>query len=204
MIKRLALTMLFLHVLSTPAVANCAIKSPYQWGEYASEMFSFVPGHWFSMIFKKKLHSSRLFNPSKRALGCPKLSLQESLTLGHQGYVILGLDKCFRNGNGPDILIHEPRTEMNTNETFNVYVTEDETGKGEWYKIASNISVSRENNFIELEIDGIFSPRGYPLEEFRWLKIEDANSKVVLSNRLYSGFDVSAVKFLYPCHVPVS
>ena len=45
--------------------------------------------------------------------------------------------------------------------------------------------------------------RGYPIEEFRWVKVEDANSKFVLSNERFSGFELSAVKFLHQCAIQV-
>lgn len=210
------LCVLFIIGLSGPANAACRIKSPYKQGEYAAQILDFVAGYWISMLGenaidygitfreKKPLHMFRLINPGARVLGCPKTSLDNALTLGHEGYVIVGPKNCFRNGPGPDILIHEPRTDINTNESFNVYITEDYKGKGPWYKVASEQTVSSSNNFLEIDISGIKTERGYPLEEFTWVKIEDANSQVVLSNRRYSGFDVSAVQFLHPCRINVS
>lgn len=199
-----------------PAKADCRIKSPYKKGEYAEQLLDFVAGYWISLLgedakdygitHRKKmpLHMFRLINPAGRVLGCPKSSLETALTLGHEGYVIVGPKNCFRDGPGPDILIHEPRTDINTNESFNVYVTEDSKGRGPWYKVASEQTVSSNNNFLEIDIGGLKTARGYPLEEFVWVKIEDANSQVVLSNRRYSGFDVSAVQFLHPCKINVS
>lgn len=188
---------------------------PYPRGLYASDMLLFRPGYWINstgyMLEDPKynwknedLHPSRLLNPAVRVLGCPKQSLEKSLTLGHGGEVIVGPLKCFRNGEGPDVLIHEPRTQFNTEETINVFVTDDEKGKGPWYKIASNKAVNGHNNFMELELDGVVNARGYPIEEFRWVKIVDAESKVVRSNRRFSGFEVSAVKFMHQCAIPIS
>ena len=196
--------------------AACQIDTPDKRGVYASLLHDFVAGYWvkvkgsLSMGFgakhrePKALHMSRLVNPQRRVLGCPKATLEGSLTLGHGGYVVVGPQRCFKNGKGPDIIIHEPRSDINWNETFNVYVTDDEKGKGPWYRIAFNRTVSKDNNFLALELDGIVNARGVPMEEFRWVKIEDANSQLVLSNSRYSGFDVSAVKFMHECHVPLS
>lgn len=196
--------------------AACSIDTPDKKGVYASQLHEFVAGYWIklkgplSMDFGKKyrepksLHMSRLVNPARRVLGCPKATLEGSLTLGHEGYVVVGPHKCFKNGKGPDIIIHEPRSDINWNETFNVYVTDDERGKGPWYRVAFNQTVSKHNNFLALELDGIVNARGVPMEEFRWVKIEDANSKLVLSNSRFSGFDVSAVKFMHECAAPLS
>jgi hypothetical protein len=198
------------------AQAACQIEYSDKNGVYASLLHDFVAGYWvklkgpLSMDFgksyrePKSLHMSRLVNPARRVLGCPKSTLEGSLTLGHEGYVVVGPHKCFRNGKGPDIIVHEPRSDINWNETFNVYVTDDEKGKGPWYKVASQKTVSKYDNFLALELDGIVNPRGVPIEEFRWVKIEDANSKLVLSNPRFSGFDVSAVKFMHQCAVPLS
>lgn len=203
-------------LFSTAGLAACQIDTPDKKGVYASQLHKFVAGYWVklkglaSMDFGKKyreskpLHMSRLVNPARRVLGCPKATLESSLTLGHGGYVVVGPSKCFKNGKGPDIIIHEPRSDINWNETFNVYVTDDEKGKGPWFRVAFNQTVSRHNNFLTLELDGIVNARGVPMEEFRWVKIEDANSKLVLSNSRYSGFDVSAVKFMHECNIPLS
>lgn len=206
-----------LFFTSSHAFAGCnnADIDPYPKGLYASDLLEFKPGYWLDTAGilagegagfnqPKKLHPDRLIHPANRVLGCPKLSLEKSLTLGHEGKVVVGPEKCFRNGEGPDILIHEPRTEFNTQETINVYVTNDEEGKGPWYQIAKSMTVNKHTNFLELELDGIVNARGYPLEEFRWIKIEDAGSKVVRSNKRFSGFEVSAVKFMHQCAIPVS
>ncbi|MBO6548926.1 MAG: hypothetical protein JJ964_04815 [Rhizobiales bacterium] len=201
---------------SRMAHAACKIDYSDKNGVYASLLHDFVAGYWIklkgplSMDFgnryrePKALHMSRLVNPARRVLGCPKATLEGSLTLGHEGYVVVGPSKCFKNGKGPDIIIHEPRSDINWNETFNVYVTDDEKGKGPWYQVASHSTVSKHDNFLALELDGIVNARGVPMEEFRWVKIEDANSKLVLSNPRFSGFDVSAVKFMHECAVPLS
>lgn len=205
-----------LLIAATPAKASCLIKSPYPKAEYAEQLLDFVAGYWISLLgedaidygitIRKKnpLHMFRLINPAQRVLGCPKTSLENALTLGHEGYVIVGPRNCFRDGPGPDILIHEPRTDINTSESFNVYITPDSKGKGPWYKIVSNQTVSTSNNFLEIDIGGLKTERGYPLEEFTWVKIEDANSQEVLSNQHYSGFDVSAVQFIHPCKLDLS
>ncbi len=138
-----ALCLALLFCLSSPAKAACLIESPYKNGEYAERLLDFVAGYWISLgenaidygiTFreKKPLHTFRLINPAQRVLGCPKTSLEDALTLGHEGYVIVGPRNCFRDGPGPDILIHEPRTDINTNESFNVYVTPDSKGQGPW------------------------------------------------------------------------
>lgn len=201
---------------ASPAQAVCLIESPFKTGTYAERLLDFVAGYWISLLGenaidygitfreKKPLHTFRLINPASRVLGCPKTSLENSLTLGHEGYVIVGPRNCFRDGPGPDILIHEPRTDINTQETFNVYVTEDGKGRGRWHKVVSAKTVANHNNFLEIDIAGLKTERGYPLQEFTWVKIEDANSQIVLSNRRFSGFDVSAVKFLHPCKIDVS
>ena len=199
-----------------PAFAACATIStdPYSNGLYASDLLTFVAGYWVNLRGpdainwrhfreKKSLHPARLVNPARFVLGCPKDSLESSLTLGHEGFVIVGPSKCFRNGQGPDILVHEPRSDLNTAETINVYVTTDEKGEGPWYKIADKKTVDKSSNYLELELDGIVNERGYPIEEFRWVKVEDANSKLVLSNKRFSGFEVSAVKFLHQCAIQV-
>jgi len=215
--QQIALSLIILFCLSTPAKSACKslIKDPYLTGLYASQLLEFKPGFWiktrgaFATGYRKwkektPLHHTRTMFPSLRVLGCPKTSLETSLTLGHKGYVVVGPVKCFKNGKGPDVLIHEPRSDMNVNETFNVYVTPDEDGVGPWYPVIFNASVSAANNFLELELDGIVNKRGYPITEFRWIKIEDANSQLVYSHERFSGFEVSAVKFLHQCNVPMS
>lgn len=209
----LAFIPVFIFGKSIPAHAACAVKSPYPQGFYASQLLDFKPGPWImrmgplyqgkDLVQKMRLHDGRLFNPGARVLGCPKSSLENSLTLGHGGYVIVGPADCFKNGKGPDILIHEPRSNINQNESFNVYVTADSNGKGPWFQIAKNVVVSNANNFLEIELGGIIDNRGYPVDEFKWIKIEDAYSLVVLSDRRYAGFDLSAVKFLHRCNVPI-
>ncbi len=205
-----------LILISGPLKADCLQfkKNPYPNGLYASQMLEFKAGFWIKtkgpmykgrgLTQKKKLHGSRLLYPAMRVLGCPKRSLETSLTLGHKGYVIVGPVKCFKNGKGPDILIHEPRSDMNVNETFNVYVTPDEKGRGPWYEVVTNVAVSAATNFLEIELDGIVNKRGYPIKEFSWVKVEDANSQVVASHPRFSGFDVSAVKFMHQCNIPIS
>lgn len=215
--RKTLLCALMMMTLAPTANAACLIKSPYETkGSYAENFFDFVAGYWISLrgeraidfgeSYRKRraLHTFRLVNPAQRVLGCPKTSLEDALTLGHEGYVIVGPRNCFRNGPGPDILVHEPRTDINTQESFNVYITADGKGKGPWHKVVTAKTVSTHNNFLEIDISGIKTARGYPLEEFVWVKIEDANSQVVLSNKHYSGFDVSAVKFLHPCKIDVS
>ncbi len=182
-------------------------------GFFASRMLDFVPGFWVNYVKgkekgkfeeqKKPLHPDRLKNPENHVLGCPKQTLESSLTLGHSGYVIVGPEHCFRNGKGPDILIHEPRSDRNVYETFHVHVTADRTGKGPWYEVAHDIVVDNSNNYLELELDGIVNERGVPVEEFIWIKIEDANSKKVETSQRYAGFEISAVKFLHSCRLPI-
>jgi len=205
-----------LIIISSPLKADCLQlkKDPYPTGLYASQLLEFKAGFWIEtkgpmfkgrgLTQKKKLHDTRLIYPSLRVLGCPKSSLEKSLTLGHKGHVIVGPVKCFKNGKGPDILIHEPRSDMNVSETFNVYVTPDEKGVGPWYEVVRNVTVSAANNFLEIELDGIVTKRGYPIKEFSWVKVEDANSQVVASHPRFSGFDVSAVKFMHQCNIPMS
>ncbi len=216
--KRL-LTLFLFSCVAAPsfAQAQCpySVKDPYPNGLYASQILAFNPGYWIqtlgpmatdwhTMRKKRELHHTRIMYPAKRVLGCPKPTLDTSLTLGHEGFVIVGPVECFRNGKGPDIIIHEPRSEMNLNETFNVYVTSDKKGSGPWYQIANKVSVSNANNYFELELDGIVNERGHPITEFAWIKIQDANSQLVLSHERYSGFEVSAVKFMHQCSIPMS
>ena len=203
-------------LFSTVGHGACAIDTLDKKGVYASQLHEFVAGYWIKLKsplsmdigekFRepKALHMSRLVNPARRVLGCPKATLEGSLTLGHEGYVVVGPNRCFKNGKGPDIIIHEPRSDINWNEAFHVYVTDYEKGKGPWYRAAFNQTVSPDNNFLAVELDGIVNARGVPMEEFRWVKIQDANSKLVLSNARYSGFDVSAVKFMHECSIPLS
>ncbi len=215
--QRMALCLFISLFISAPAKAQCDSlkKDPYPTGLYASQLLEFKPGFWIKTRgalatgwrkWEKKtpLHHTRTLFPSGRVLGCPKPTLEAALTLGHKGYVVVGPVKCFKNGKGPDILIHEPRSDMNVNETFNVYVTPDENGEGPWYPVVLNASVSNANNFLELELDGIVNKRGYPIKEFAWVKIEDANSQLVYSHERFSGFEVSAVKFMHQCNVPMS
>ncbi len=211
----LHILVIFVLLWPAPALAACNawIKEPVKEGFYASQLLAFKPGPWIErkgsafkgkdLARKKRLHMHRLINPALRVLGCPKLTLEDSLTLGHGGYVIVGPSDCFKNGKGPDILIHEPRSDMNMNESFNIYVTPDRAGKGPWYNVAKNVTVSSANNFLELELTGIIDAHGHPVDEFSWIKIEDANSRVVLSHARYAGFDISAVKFIHSCNVPV-
>ena len=216
--KRL-LVLFLLSCVAAPitAQAECpySVIDPYPNGLYASQMLAFKPGYWIQtrgpmakgwrkMKRKRKLHHTRRMYPDKRVLGCPKPTLDTSLTLGHEGFVIVGPAKCFKNGKGPDIIIHEPRSEMNLNETFNVYVTPDKNGIGPWYQIAAKAAVSNANNYFELELDGVVNERGYPITEFAWIKIQDANSQLVMSHERYSGFEVSAVKFMHQCGIPMS
>lgn len=201
--------------LTASAKADCTtlVKAPVEGGFYASQMLEFKPGFWvFSkgplykgtdLIQKRRLHIRRLINPERMVLGCPKTALSDSLTLGHGGFVTVGASDCFKNGKGPDILIHEPRSDVNTSETFNVYVTPDPKGAGPWYLVAKEAAVSNADNFLALELDGIRDKRGRRVEEFFWVRIEDSMSMIVPSDQHFSGFDVSAVKFLHSCHVPV-
>lgn len=216
--KKLIILTLTLGVLghgAPAAVAAChGVNDPYEGGRYASRLLVYKPGYWINTkgpLYhpwgkaqeKTPLHHTRKLYPERMVLGCPKATLEQSLTLGHEGYVVVGPQDCFRTGKGPDVIIHEPRTDMNTNETFNVYVTPDPDGKGPWYKIASNILVSSANNFLELNLEGIKSEKGYPIEEFFWVKVEDANSKAVYSHEYFSGFELSSVKFMHQCSVPI-
>ncbi len=197
------------------AKAEClSVYDPYKGGVYASQLLEFRPGFWIKTRgalatgyrkFKKNtpLHHTRVMFPEPRVLGCPKATLEQSLTLGHGGYVIVGPHDCFKNGKGTDIIIHEPRSDMNLNETFHVYVTDDKNGQGPWYEVARDIAVSSANNYLELELEGIVNERGYPLEEFFWVKIIDANSQLVYGHERFSGFDLSAVKFMHQCSVPI-
>lgn len=199
------------------ARAECpnAKNDPYPNGLFASRLLEFSAGYWINyrgplaqnehtLREKKSLHSSRLIYPGRRVLGCPKATLEESLTLGHEGFVIVSPMECFRAGKGPDIVIHEPRSNMNLNEMINVYVTPDEKGRGPWYLIGKNLAVNKDTNYLELELEGVVNKRGYPITEFHWVKVEDANSRLVFSNERFSGFEVSAVKFMHSCNVPLS
>lgn len=201
----------------SPAMAELTcneVEDPYKGGRYASRILTFKPGYWIqtrgplatgyrTFLQKQPLHHTRTMFPESRVLGCPKPTLEAALTLGHEGYVVVGTSDCFRAGQGPDIIIHEPRSDMNLNESFNVYVTPDLNGNGPWYPVAHDIVVSNANNFLELELEGIKDRNGRLVEEFYWVKVEDANSKLVFSHERFSGFDISAVKFMHQCSVPV-
>ena len=173
-------------------------------GVYVNHVHSFIPGAELPITSYTKKNSEKVLGP-------PKKTINQSLSLGHHGEVIIGYlkkaddpssVKCFVNGDGWDIMIHEPKSTRNfisnnREEDVDIYITKNKiiSKETKWHFLGRYNVVGLKDNLIKVDMNNI--KFGY------WVKLKDAGSKMV-RNSEYSGFDASAVilRRIGHCDIP--
>ena len=148
-------------------------------------------------------------NKVNNVLRGPKLDLDRALSLGHYGEVVvsrrLGMETpvCFERAEGdvewidererkPSIMVHEPASSNNMEETVEVFVTSEKilNEKTHWESLGIKSVTGHKDNWIPF-----FLPEKF--EKGFYVKLRDAGSEKI--SGIYAGFEASSVRFENPC-----
>jgi hypothetical protein len=167
-------------------------ESDFKRGAYVDYVESFLPGEQVTGWHKKV----------NNVLGREKNGLENSLSLGHYGEVIVSYTQnmgredsavCFMsNGNSPSLYVHEANSPGNRPETVEVFVTPDKNldERTKWISLGTKSVLEGKDNWIPFHMS---------IKKAYHVKLRDAGSKLTTSVPEYAGFDASAILLARPC-----
>ena len=169
----------------------------------SGEVTSFKGGEWLGVYYNHPFQELLPPPSLENALGHPKIGNLESTRIPYGSAAMYGLkdEKCFRDGYGPDLFVHEPYTHGgHYPERFSVGVMDE---SGNWYLMKKFLSI--DSNGEEGISLGEADPNRYvPIDFSEFVPPEAGHLSrlVIIDGGSYSpvqGIDFSAAYIVHPC-----